>query len=415
MTTATESRRTGIRHGAYGGTVTTQVIVLNGGSSSGTSSIARHLQALLPGPWLVLGIDTLIEALPPAAPTDDDGIAFHPDGEVSVGARFRDLEAAWNKGLAAMARAGARVIVDDVFLGGSASQERLRRALDGPRVAWVGVRCDAEVAAGRERARGDRVPGMAARQAESVHAGVTYDLEVDTTHTEAIGCARTVAGWLRERDGPPAAVDARPEPVGQTEPVDRTAPVDHRDLADALADSRRALTPLLGADWSVPAGALEWSCRATAAHIAHDLLAYAGQLAALPDDGYLPLDLVVHPDATPAQALRAVAACGKLLCDAVAAAPSEARAWHWGPCDPEGFAAMGTAEILLHTWDITRGLGAPWAMPGAACAGVLRRLFPDAPYREGDPASMLLWCTGRGELPGRPRRASWTWAAAVAD
>jgi chloramphenicol 3-O phosphotransferase len=61
---------------------------------------------------------------------------------------------------------------------------------------WVGVHCDAEVAAGREIARGDRVVGGAASQATKVHEGVTYDLEVDTTSTEALHCARTIAGQV---------------------------------------------------------------------------------------------------------------------------------------------------------------------------------------------------------------------------
>ncbi|MQA27838.1 MAG: chloramphenicol phosphotransferase, partial [Micromonosporaceae bacterium] len=58
---------------------------------------------------------------------------------------------------------------------------------------WVGVRCESAVAAGREIARGDRVRGMAAAQAEVVHEGVFYDLEVDTTHTESLVCARAIA------------------------------------------------------------------------------------------------------------------------------------------------------------------------------------------------------------------------------
>jgi chloramphenicol 3-O phosphotransferase len=92
-----------------------------------------------------------------------------------------------------MARAGARVIVDDVFLGAAASQKRWQAVLGDLSVLWVGVRCDGAVAAGREIARGDRNPGMAVSQADAVHEGVSYDLEVDTTHTEAIECARTIA------------------------------------------------------------------------------------------------------------------------------------------------------------------------------------------------------------------------------
>ncbi|MET8771965.1 chloramphenicol phosphotransferase CPT [Streptomyces sp. NPDC004658] len=174
--------------------MTTQVILLNGGSSAGKSGIARCLQAVLPDPWLVFGIDSLVDALPPRLQdAADGGIEFAADGEVRVGAGFRSLEAAWMEGVAATARAGARIVVDDVFLGGAASQQRWRKALAGLDVLWVGVRCDAEVAAARETARGDRTPGMAAAQAGVVHHGVSYDLEVDTTHTESLMCARTIA------------------------------------------------------------------------------------------------------------------------------------------------------------------------------------------------------------------------------
>ncbi|WP_223290928.1 chloramphenicol phosphotransferase CPT [Streptomyces avicenniae] len=182
--------------------MTTQVIVLNGGSSAGKSGIARCLQAVLPDPWLVLGTDTLVDAMPASMTVSDAGIAFASDGEVVVGPAFRTLEAAWIEGVAAMARAGARVVVDEVFLGGQQSQERWRRALGGLGVLWVGVRCDGAVAAAREVARGDRVVGMAASQAELVHRGVVYDLEVDTTRAEAMACARTIAAHVGRPTGP---------------------------------------------------------------------------------------------------------------------------------------------------------------------------------------------------------------------
>ncbi|MEV7367588.1 chloramphenicol phosphotransferase CPT [Streptomyces sp. NPDC091299] len=169
------------------------VIVLNGGSSSGKSGIVRCLQALLPDPWLALGTDTLVDAMPASLRTSDTGIEFAADGEVSVGPRFRALEAAWIEGVAAMARAGARIIVDEVFLGQASSQQRWQKALGDLQVLWVGVRCDGAVAAGREIARGDRVTGMALSQADLVHHGVVYDLEVDTTHTESMECARAIA------------------------------------------------------------------------------------------------------------------------------------------------------------------------------------------------------------------------------
>ena len=169
--------------------------MLNGGSSSGKSGIARCLQAVLPDPWLAFGVDTLIQAMPVASRLS--GIEFAPDGAVIVRPEFRALEAAWIEGVAAMARAGARIILDEAFLGGAASQQRWLTALGSLRVLWVGVRCDGAVAAAREIARGDRITGMAASQAELVHHGVRYDLQVDTTHTEALDCARAIAARVR--------------------------------------------------------------------------------------------------------------------------------------------------------------------------------------------------------------------------
>lgn len=75
--------------GTWPDTVAPRVIVLNGGSSSGKSGIARCLQALLlPDTWLTFGVDTLIEAMPAALRGSDSGlgIAFGADGEVAVGA-----------------------------------------------------------------------------------------------------------------------------------------------------------------------------------------------------------------------------------------------------------------------------------------------------------------------------------------
>ena len=78
--------------------------------------------------------------------------------------------------------------------------------------------------------------------------------------------------------------------------------------------------------------------------------------------------------------------------------------------DPSGFAAMGVNEILMHTRDITEGLGIPWYPPESLCMAVLARL-PDAPV--GDPVQALLWCTGRADLPGYPRVTSWIMKVAV--
>ncbi len=173
-----------------------QVIVLNGGSSSGKSSLARQLQGVLPGAWLTLGVDTFLDALPPALQTSEAGITFAPDGQIETGETFQRLDVAWSRGVAEMVRSGAQVILDEVFLSGAASQERWRRALQGLNVVWVGVRCDAETAERRERERPDRVPGMARLQAELVHLGVQYDLEIHTAQASTAASAERIAAYL---------------------------------------------------------------------------------------------------------------------------------------------------------------------------------------------------------------------------
>lgn len=174
----------------------TKVVVLNGGSSSGKSSMARCLQDALPSPWLRFSIDDLIGAMPEAMVQAEGGLELGSDGSVRPGDAFRALESAWMLGIAEMARRGARVIVEDAFVSGLDARDRWRASLEGLAVLWVGVFCDPAVAAARERARGDRVAGMAAAQAEAVHVGMTYDVTVDTSETSPARCARVVARRL---------------------------------------------------------------------------------------------------------------------------------------------------------------------------------------------------------------------------
>jgi len=174
------------------------VIVLNGGSSSGKSSLAPYLQRGLPGIWLVLGVDDLIRALSfgPSDTSAGGSLNIRPDGSIAVGDRFRRAEAAWRNGMAAIASAGIGVILDEVFLDGGDSQARLAESIRSLAVVWVGVRCDPEVAAAREIQRGDRVHGMARNQALRVHEGVRYDFVVDTTRRDPCACASDITEFV---------------------------------------------------------------------------------------------------------------------------------------------------------------------------------------------------------------------------
>ena len=168
------------------------VILLNGGSSSGKTTLAIYLQDALTGCWVHCSIYDLNDALPKALLEDSEGISFGTDGSVTPGNDFRTLERAWMHGLAAMPKQGVKLIIDDVLLSGAEGQKRWQAALQGFNVLWVGVYCDVEVAKARESKRIDRVAGMAAAQVDVVHEGVMYDIKVDTSKMPIEECVRLI-------------------------------------------------------------------------------------------------------------------------------------------------------------------------------------------------------------------------------
>jgi chloramphenicol 3-O phosphotransferase len=172
--------------------VPADVILLNGASSAGKSSLARAIQDRMRDTWLTLGIDTMITAMPRRLDGSPEGLLFHPDGRIDTGPAWHALESAWRRGVGAMARSGLKLVIDEVTLGGAAGQAEWKAALAGTHVLWVAVKCDAAVLAAREAARGDRVIGQAARQAGFVHDGIAYDLEVDTSHRSSADCAAEI-------------------------------------------------------------------------------------------------------------------------------------------------------------------------------------------------------------------------------
>jgi hypothetical protein len=103
------------------------------------------------------------------------------------------------------------------------------------------------------------------------------------------------------------------------------------DLDQAISSVVSVLGPAASQDWSRPAGTLDWDCWHTAEHVGDCLLSYAAQLAARPGARYVRFLASADQDASPAH-------------------PS-------GLADPEGFAAMGCVETLLHGHDIAQRLG----------------------------------------------------------
>ncbi|MEV0587546.1 maleylpyruvate isomerase N-terminal domain-containing protein [Nonomuraea sp. NPDC050310] len=204
------------------------------------------------------------------------------------------------------------------------------------------------------------------------------------------------------------------------------ATVDGEDVRLAVGLAIDTLKDADPAAWESKAGTLEWTCRETLEHLADDLFSYASRfgLAKPPTTRLLPFRRVTErpggpesiifadPAAPPDGLLLLVEACGGLLASIVRTAPPDTLAYHvFGPSDPEGFAAMGVVETLVHTHDLAQGLGLAWSPPRELCSKVLERLFPHV-TADGDPWEVLLWATGRTSLPGRPQLTGWRWYGA---
>lgn len=175
------------------------------------------------------------------------------------------------------------------------------------------------------------------------------------------------------------------------------------------------LAPATDADWSVPAGALDWDVRTTVLHAAASVTYYAGHLASQ-TTAWLPLIVDVGVDATNEQVLRLLPATARMLAIVAAASPATARAYHEaGMADASGFLAMAIDEVIVHGADAADGLGLAYDPPEQLARKVLDRLFPWAP---GDTPTWLtlLWANGRASLPGQPDRpTNWGWQCAPLD
>lgn len=208
-----------------------------------------------------------------------------------------------------------------------------------------------------------------------------------------------------------------------TETQQPASPVTAEDLERAVRLCLDTLREAPATRWEDRAGTLEWTCWETAEHLADDLFFYAVQLGPRPAPVQREVPFAgesrrpggpvnsVHaePAAGPAGLLQALEACGALLAAMVRTTRPDVRAHHvYGASDPEGFAAMGVVETLVHTHDLAQGLGLSWHPPADLCARALTRLFPDVPGGT-PPWPTLLWATGRRELDGRPRRTAWRW------
>lgn len=181
------------------------IILLNGTSSAGKSSLTLALQAQLP--LVRLGIDDFIYERAPigwyGAPEGLTRVPFNGAMVTQYGAEALKLWRAYHRSVRVCVDEGLRVVVDDAILTRELMEDWVT-ALAGLDVFFVGVHCAPEELTLREIARRDREPGGAVASLERVHAHAIYDLEIDSTATPSSALAAQVIAALETRSGPRA-------------------------------------------------------------------------------------------------------------------------------------------------------------------------------------------------------------------
>ncbi len=208
-----------------------KVILLNGCSSSGKTTLALALQRLLPTPWQLLSLDQFRDGMsgryrglnaPPGSP-GERGLNIVPKDAIPISRRpapqaervthiqFGDLGRQMLRGMrraiAAFADAGNNVIVDDILFKREFLQDYLD-VLDHVDLFFVGVKCPLAVAIEREQQRSRRFPGTASSHFDQVHQHMIYDIELDTALQPPQPCAQQVIEHIT-RKAPHAASEMR--------------------------------------------------------------------------------------------------------------------------------------------------------------------------------------------------------------
>ena len=161
-----------------------QIVLLNGPSSSGKSTLARalraHIKATRSEDFGIVSIDDFMTVAKDETIYEDDVYEISP----ALCEKAREL-----------LETAPGLIIDHVI-----TSERiflqLKEALRPYRLYSVRVSCPLEVLREREKARGDRCPGSAEASEMYLYPKEGYDLRVDTQRLSAAEAAAEIAKLL---------------------------------------------------------------------------------------------------------------------------------------------------------------------------------------------------------------------------
>jgi chloramphenicol 3-O phosphotransferase len=171
-----------------------RIILLNGASSSGKTTIGRALLPLLPDPWFFIPVDA-VNAMRSTVHT-------RVLNEAEIDEMLTRTRLGYHRAVAALASAGNDVIMD-YPLSEPWRTADLVSTLAEYDVTLVEVRCSPAELDRREQRRGDRPLGLA-RSQTAVYTHGRPDITVDTTTATPEACAQEIATALNALRPPKA-------------------------------------------------------------------------------------------------------------------------------------------------------------------------------------------------------------------
>jgi chloramphenicol 3-O-phosphotransferase len=178
------------------------ILMINGTSSSGKTSLVRELQKRLDGPFLDAGLDRFLWMLPGRyldRPLWDDVLGLAD----TAGETGHTLVSGMHHAIQALALKGNHVLADHVLVEPRWLAECAHLYANLP-AYLIGLYCPLEILEQREKERKDRTLGQARKQFERVHAHGLYDLRVDTGAYSTAECAAQICSFLASGEPPHA-------------------------------------------------------------------------------------------------------------------------------------------------------------------------------------------------------------------
>ncbi len=194
------------------------IIILNGPSAAGKSTLQNEVQRAFDELYLKVGIDGFFDAVLPGDFVDGQsyvggefvrGITTTRNAEghnvikLHIGEPAHRVITGMHSAFAAYAAAGNNLVIDYILYEKDWLLD-LVQSLNGFKVYFVGVTIPLEVLENRERSRGTSPVGHARSHYDMVHAHGCYDLEVDTSKISAQEAAQIIKKFVKDNPEPQA-------------------------------------------------------------------------------------------------------------------------------------------------------------------------------------------------------------------